>query len=334
MYSALTSRPLVLLAATLLVGAASALPAQTPVVTPAVAGANAASQAEALLREGRRHEATDLLGRWLAEHPTDGRAWTALGRVHLADAQRWHRDGHVGEPGGALLLDFATAAFEQSQALLADSGTVYRVLVTTERTVVRVEEQGWTEAMQREVPPEELPLPPVLAELGRNLIGSCAANGVLVTGSLVETAAVWGAWLQEGATGGLILVRPDLYAWDARYRVRMAEALGVPLDLDLPAALVRVAETRPICLSPAVDSITAPSLQWRPVHLVLTAGPASAEPQDVVVHTLARLGLAGSVWSVAARDVYELAARRNRALCAALRADEHPGLPDITACRE
>jgi len=311
---------------------------QVPVVRPISAGNTAMSLAEALLRDGRRKDAADVLGRWLSEHPTDGRAWHYLGRIHLADAQRWHRVGHVGDPDGGMLLEFAGAAFEQAQHLLADSGTVYRVLVGAERATNRVEAGGWDALQSMNFTPEELPLPPVLAELGDNLLGSCPANGVVVTGSMVELAAVWGRWLLDRADhADQILLRPDMYSWDARYRVRMAAAMGVPIDLPLPEALMQVSNHRPLCLTPAVDSVTAPALAWRPVRLVLTAGGDAAPPGDsgvMSVHQLAITGLAGSVWSEAARDVYDLAARRNRELCRTLLAggDLTPNLPAIASC--
>ena len=311
---------------------------QVPVVRPISAGHSVMTLAEALLRDGRRQEAADVLGKWLSEHPTDGRAWHYLGTIHLADAQRWHRSGHAGEPEGGMLLEFAGAAFEQAQHLLADSGTVYRVLVGAERAANRVESQGWDALDSLTCSPEELPLPPVLAELGDNLLRSCPAGGVMVTGSMVEMAAVWGRWLvkREGRNA-LILLRPDMYAWDARYRVRMAEAMGVPIDLPLPDALVRVSARRPLCITPTVDSLTAPALAWRPVRLVLAAGVDQPPPNGetvLTVHQLALTGLAGSVWSEAARDVYDLAARRNRDLCRTLLAgsDLGPSIPAIAAC--
>lgn len=310
---------------------------QMPVVRPISAGTTAIEMAGALLRDGRNRDAADLLGAWLSEHPNDGRAWDYLGTIHLRDAQRWHRFGHDGAAAdGGMLLEFAATAFERSQQLLADSGTVYRVLVGMERATIQVEDAGWASLAEFSIRDEELPLPPVLAELGENLIGSCPANGVLVTGSQVETAAVWGRWLLTRAERpDLVLLRPDLYLWDARYRVRMAEALGVPLDLELPQALVHASARRPLCLTPAVERLSEPVLTWRPVRLVLASGPGAApEGGEPSVHQLALTGLAGSVWSEAARDVYDLAARRNRTLCRTLfqRDDHSPQLPSIAAC--
>jgi hypothetical protein len=311
---------------------------QMPRVRPISAGSTAIEMAGALLRDGRNTDAATLLGRWLSEHPNDGKAWQYLGSIHLRNAQRWHRFGHDGTVAdGAMLLEFASAAFERAQQLLADSGTVYRVLVAMERATTFVEESGWS-VLRDEFPitAEELPLPPVLAELGENLIGSCAINAVVVTGSNIEAAAVWGRWLlSRELRPEMVLLRPDMYLWDARYRVRMAEALGVPIDLDLPQALVHVSARRPLCLTPAVEKMAEPTLTWRPVRLVLSTGPGSGpNGREPTVHQLALTGLAGSVWSVAARDVYDLAARRNQRLCETLFTDESlsRGLPSIASC--
>ncbi|MES2124643.1 MAG: hypothetical protein V4503_08130 [Gemmatimonadota bacterium] len=314
-------------------GVGGTLGAQVPVVVT-TGGGTAVQRADALLRDGHRTAATDLLGQHLAEQPTDGRAWLYLGRIYLADAQRWHREGHQGEPPGPLLLDFAGAAFEQSQQLMTDSGTVHRVLVAVEKATNRTEESGWDAAVALGLPAEEVPLPPVLSELGHNLTASCPRGGVLITGSLVETAAAWGIRLLEGNPGDLILLRPDLYAWDARYRAAMSQALDVDSSATLATALLRASVNRPICLAPSVDSLLAPSLDWRPLHMVLITGPArSREAGTLSVHQLARTGLAGSVWSEAVVDAYDLAARRNPALCRSLFvATDAQGLPTISSC--
>src|SRR6187431_3252530 len=90
---------------------------------------NVAPKAAALEREGERHMAIDLLGRYLATAPDDGRAWLQLGRFYLHDARDWHAHGHGGEPDGLLYLDFAATALEQSIRLSVDSGLVFRGIV-------------------------------------------------------------------------------------------------------------------------------------------------------------------------------------------------------------
>ena len=111
-----TRATLLLLAGLSAIGAPAAAQ-HVAVVRPISPGTSVMSLAEALLRDGRRKDAADLLGKWLSEHPTDGRAWHYLGRIHLDDARRWHRDGHAEGTDGGMLLEFAGAAFEQAQHL-------------------------------------------------------------------------------------------------------------------------------------------------------------------------------------------------------------------------
>ncbi len=305
----------------------------TPVGSVALTQADALQRAESLLRTGRREDAEDLLSRHLAMEPHDGKAWLMLGRIYLADAQRWHREAHVGPTSGPTLLDFAGQSFEAAQQVLTDSADVYQVLVAVERATARIESDGWPEDGKWGIAPVDVPLPPVLAELGRNLLASCPRNGILVTGSMVETAAVWGIRLVSSNRSDVVVLRPDMYQWDARYRDRMAPAIGADSTAALPAALVTAGASRPICLTPTVDSLTAPALEWKPVRMVLAAGPAQPAHDTLTVFQLARTGLAGSVWSSAVRDVYELAARRNQSLCSTLFANEAlQRLPEITAC--
>src|SRR3954469_4234375 len=104
---------------------------------------NVAPRAAALERSGERQMAIDLLGRYLATAPDDGRAWFQLGRFYLLDARDWHLQGHRGDPDGLLYLDFAATAFDQAVRLAVDSGVVYRGLAELERSVVVVEDSGW-----------------------------------------------------------------------------------------------------------------------------------------------------------------------------------------------
>ena len=304
---------------------------------PVEAVTNAASpvqRAQALLLRGQRDSAAMLLGAHVTEQPSDGRAWFFLGRMHLSDAQQWHRAGHPGEASSAsLLLGFAATSFEPAQELLTDSGGVYRVVVAIERATIRIEAAGWDSLATWRLPAEDLPLPPVLAELGRNLLASCPKNGVLLTGSSVaEAAAVWGIRLQ-GDRSDVILVRPDMYQWDLRYRGRMAAALGVDSVSQLAAAMAAAARTRPICLAPTVDWMVAPDLHWMPSRLLLATAVATAPSPALSIFRFSRTGQTGSVWTAATRDIYDLAARHNHGLCGTLFAstdDLTP--PTIPAC--
>jgi hypothetical protein len=315
-------------------GLAMARPAraQTP-VDAMTAATTTLQRAEALLAAGHRDSATELLGRHLAEDRVDGRAWLFLGQIYLAEAQRWHRTGHPDSIAAGTMLDFASTSFEPAQELLTDSGGVFRVLVAVERATLQIERGGWPSLADWSVPPEEVPLPPVLAELGHNLLTSCPRNGVLLTGSLAETAAVWGVRLL-GTRGDVILVRPDLYRVDARYRARMATAIGADSSSDLSAAIAEAARARAVCLAPSVDRIAVPDVTWHPIRMVL----ASTAPDNAIVAPLSvfhfgRTGLVGSVWTSAARDIYDLAARRNPALCHGLFTNtDTTALPTIPAC--
>ena len=218
------------------------------------------ARAEIALRDGRVEEAELLLNRHVALQPSDGKAWLFLGRIYLGEAQKWHSAGHPGA-SGPILLDFATQTIDAAQQLLTDSGSVYRVLIEMERATNRIEEVGWARGVAVAISPEDMPLPPLLRELGRNLIASCPERGVLLTGGLVESAAAWGSRLLANVRPDLILLRPDLYAIDARYRAQMAKVIGADTSMSLAAALVRAGASRPICLSPTLDTLAVGPLR-------------------------------------------------------------------------
>ncbi|MGH7592986.1 MAG: hypothetical protein ACRELE_03925 [Gemmatimonadales bacterium] len=316
----------------LLAGVGTAASAQTPVEGVMAAG-GAVQRAQAWMQLGQRDSATELLGRHLSRQPNDGRAWFYLGSIYLAEAQGWHRTGHPAGVSSASLLDFASTSFEPAQDLLTDSGGVFRVVVAVERATLRIENAGWDSIAMQKLSADEVPLPPVLVELGRNLLASCSGHGVLLTTALTETVAAWGLRLQ-GERSDLVLVRADMYQWDPRYRARMAATLGVDSAADLPAALAVVAAMRPVCLAPSVEAISGGALPWRAERMVLTTAPPNTGfvPALSVFH-FARTGLAGSVWTASARDIYDLAARRNRALCTTLFATTDVlNPPAIPAC--
>ncbi|MGH7582198.1 MAG: tetratricopeptide repeat protein [Gemmatimonadales bacterium] len=296
------------------------------------AGAGLVQRAAALMAQGQRDAATQLLSSHLAQDPGDGKAWFYLGRIYLDEAYRWHRAGHPDSVSAPMLLDFASTSFEPAQQLLADSGGVFRALVAVERATLRIERDGWPAAAAIDLPAEDVPLPPVMAELGRNLLASCPRNGVLVTGGLPETAAAWGLRLQ-GERRDLILIRADMFDWDSRYRAGMDSILGAADADHLAVALSHAAATRAICLGPSVDTLTVPGVTWTPARLVLTSAAAPVAGPALSVFHFGRTGLAGSVWTASVRDIYDLAARRNPALCRSLFVDSDAlTLPAIPAC--
>src|SRR5215207_5354195 len=120
---------------------------------------NVAPKAAALERSGERQMAIDLLGRYLATAPDDGRAWFQLGRFYLLDARDWHLQGHRGDPDGLLYLDFAATALDQAVRLSVDSGIVFRGLAELERSVVFVEDSGWRVAGPGRLRPDAPQMP-------------------------------------------------------------------------------------------------------------------------------------------------------------------------------
>lgn len=279
---------------------------------------NVAPRASALEREGERQMAIDLLGHYLATAPDDGQAWLQLGRFYLYDARDWHLHGHRGDPDGLLYLDFAATALDQSLRLSVDSALVFRGVTEVERTLIFVEDSGWSAQRYTQARADTPVMPPYLVELGINLITSCPAGGVLVTGGDLEALSVWYGGLQISLSG-IIPLRPALYATDSLYRQRMAAAMGVDPGLPVQRALASVAAHRPLCLSPGTDSAAAPPLAWVPFRLVRVSGQPTGTGQALAITDLLAASRSGtSPWVDEVRGVYDAAARYNGLLCSSL----------------
>jgi hypothetical protein len=261
--------------------------------------------------------AIDLLGRYLATAPDDGRAWLQLGRFYLFDARDWHAHGHRGQPDGPLYLDFAATALEQSMRLSVDSGLIFRGIVEVERGLVAIEALGWAEAQTagRDRGPR---LPPYVIELGENLLASCPAGGVLLTGSELEALSVWYG-SRERPSRDVLPIRPDLYATDSLYRARMARAMGVDPAWPVQRALGDVAPRRTLCVSPTTDSAAVPVLSWAPYRLVRVSRPPGAGPEAMSITELLKAARqSSSPWVMDVRGVYDRAAAHNLLLCSSL----------------
>jgi hypothetical protein len=300
----------------LLAGALIAFQAQVGLAQGSV-DPSVAPRAVNLERQGDRGIATELLGRYLATAPDDGVAWFHLGRFYLADSRDWHLRGHVGDPSGDLYLDFAATAFDQAIRLVVDSAVVYRLMVEMDRARLYVEEFGWPAAREKR-PREKAPtMPPYILELGSNLLASCPANGVLLTGNNLETVSVWYASLEGGRRTDVLPLEPRLYATDSLYRSRIAQALGVDSKLPVRQALGAVAGRRTICLAPMADTAAVPFTHFTAVRLVRVNTVADSPTPDVLSVTslieMERLG--GTAWTVELRRIYAAAAVHNALLC-------------------
>src|SRR5262245_7898246 len=207
-----------------------ALAAASSLHAQAAIDPNVPPRAAMLDREGERQMAIDLLGHYLATAPDDGRAWLQLGRFYLYDARDWHLHGHRGGPDGLLYLVFDATALDQSLRLSVDSGLVFRGVTEVERALIFIEDSGWSSEHYSRPGPGTPVMPPYIVELGVNLLGSCPAGGVLVTGSDLEALSVWYGSL-DSTLSGIIPIRPALYATDSLYRMRMATAMGVDPSL-------------------------------------------------------------------------------------------------------
>lgn len=279
---------------------------------------NVAPRAAALDREGERPMAIDLLGHYLATAPDDGRAWLQLGRFYLLDARDWHLHGHRGDPDGPLYLDFAATALDQSSRLAVDSALVFRGVIEVERALIVIEDSGWTAERYSRTGSSTPAMPTYIVELGANLLSSCPAGGVLVTGSDLEALSVWYGSL-ETTLSGIIPLRPALYATDSLYRSRMAAAMGVDPNLPVQRALAAVASNRPLCLSPGTDSAAAPPLAWVPFRLVRVSRRTTAGDGVFSITELLKATRGGeSPWVNDVRGVYDAAARQNLLLCSSL----------------
>jgi hypothetical protein len=241
-----------------------------------------------------------------------------LGRFYLSDARDWHLRGHRGDPDGRLYLDFAATALEQSVRLSVDSGLVYRGLTEVARALLVIEDSGWEVARRSTARPGAPGMPAFVVELGANLLTSCPAGGVLLTGNDLEALSVWYGGL-DLPTNDVIPIRPDLYATDSLYRERMAAAMGVDPSLTVQRALAAAATSRTLCLSPSTDLAAAPALAWVPFRLVRLSRPATPGPEALsVVELLKASRQDRSPWVQDVRGVYEAAASHNVLLCGSL----------------
>lgn len=274
-------------------------------------------RAAELVRQGERGVATDMLGGYLAVAPDDGHAWLQLGRIYVLGSREWHL-AHTSQPDAALLLEFAATAFDQATRLAIDSGAVLRAQVEVERALLLFEKGGWEGALAAQGAVRANPLPPELAELGRNLVISCPRGAILLTGTELEAVVALHAALAAADRRDLLVIRPDMYATDPVYRARAAAALGVDAGLPVREAIGAASATRTICLSPGTDEAAVPPAQWYTARLVRISRPDVPMDDALGLTELIAASHNASPWLGAIRRVYAAAAYQNPRLCSVL----------------
>jgi hypothetical protein len=279
-----------------------------------------APRAAQMAVSGRRVDATEMLGRYLATAPDDGGAWLELGQFYIIDSREWHLRGHSGEPSSAFFLDFAATALDASLRLPTDSALYLRAMVEMDRAALQIEQDGWLGVRASFGMPSGVAPPPYVLEAGRNLINSCPMGGVLVTGTELEAVGAWSAVLGDRSRGDLVLLLPGRYEDDSLYRLRMAEALDIRPVTPVAQALSAVAARRPVCLSPTADSAAVPPLPLVAFRLLRIAGPDAPEaPEPLGIIELTAVERSrSSVLSRQVVDLYTRAARYNPVLCTSL----------------
>jgi hypothetical protein len=287
--------------------------------------------------------AADSLDAWwrrVAADSADAAAWVAIGHAYAARAAAYHREHPAGGArGAAIALDTAAAAFGRAAARppgpARDSALAYAAFTWGEATLLAWEVHG-LEALVAAGAPEaaRLRLPPVLSELGENLLRACPAEGVLLTAGDVDTYAAWFLRLGRHLRPDVIVIPLAIWEADAVFRERVASDLQLPDPDDAAATWRALAGRRPVCASTAFERppLASVGLNWRAAPLVWVAGPArvGSTPATDFVFEAARLAhTTREAWADDVIAVYRRAAALTRSLCSALAAFN---LAEATGC--
>src|SRR5437762_11417036 len=196
---------------------------------------------------------------------TDAQLWLLMGRAYLGMGVEAHGATHRSSEDSVwtrAVLDTAEEALSRAAALagplgssaVGDSARVFRVGAWATRSWLGWEAGGVKAGVEAWGPlPTDVRVPPVLDELGENLLRACPAGGVLLTEG---DADFYAAWYMRFARG----LRPDLLvlplaAWrsDAVLRARLMADLKLGRRGGADAWLAELVRRRPGCVSMAFD---------------------------------------------------------------------------------
>src|SRR6267378_4218011 len=267
-----------------------------------------------------------------ARDSTDAQLWLLMGRAYLGLGGEAHGATHRSNEDSEwtrAVLDTAETALARAAALagplgtsaVGDSARVLRVGAWASRSWLAWESGGVDAGVETWGPlPIDLRLPPVLDELGENLLRACPAGGVLLTAGDADFYAAWYMRFARGLRPDLLVVPLAAWRTDPALRARLVADLklgrrrggGASGDDAWLAELVR---RRPVCVSMGFERPpeTRPRVRWEVRPLVWVAGPEGKSPRvpprDFVFGAL-RVALdAYDPWAEPALAAYTRAAR-------------------------
>jgi len=270
---------------------------------------------------------------------TDASAWLELGRAYLdrnADYHAHKKPVNVDTVLAHATLDTAQLAFERAARLsmgtrTADSARVYRVYAYGERAAIDWESAGTSAAtLAWHAVPEELKLPPVLEELGENLLRACPHQGILFTAGETDTQAAWYLRFSRGLRPDLMIVPFERWRGDSVLRNRVLRELKTR-----DASLSALSRSRAVCASMAFEHPPDErTVKWNKRPLVWVTGKETkadrVPPQDFVFAALKQAVDEHETWTPAVTAIYRRAVTNASGLCKAFETFE---LSEEVGCR-
>ncbi len=267
-------------------------------------------------------------GLWarVAADSTNGPAWLELGRAYLQRGVEYHlhkKPIAVDTVWAHALLDTAQSAFDRATRFsagtrTADSARVYRLYTYGERAYVDWEAGGIAAAtLTWHTLPEMLRLPPVLEELGENLLRACPHQGILFTAGEIDTQAAWYLRFSRGLRPDLVIIPFDRWRGDSVLRNRARRELKTR-----DASLRSLSQSRAVCASMGFERPPDERvMSWNKRPLVWVTGRETkadrVPPQDFVFAALRQAVDEHETWTAPVVALYRRAVDRVGALCKA-----------------
>lgn len=265
---------------------------------------------------------------WARVHAdsTDGSAWLELGRAYLQQAADYHahkKPVTVDTVWAHATLDTAQSAFERAARFstgtrTADSALVYRVYAFGEWAYVDWEAAGTSAAtLAWHSLPEGSRLPPVLEELGENLLRACPHQGILFTAAEIDTQAAWFLRFSRGLRPDLMIIPFDRWRGDSVLRNRVLRERRTR-DPSLRA----LSQSRAVCASMGFERPPDErAVKWNKRPLVWVTGKETktdrVPAQDFVFAALKLAVDQHETWTAPVTAIYRRAVANSGALCKA-----------------